>query len=508
MDKCWIGELIHDCVNWGSRVALKDERTEVRYNELIEYIRGMDGFLRGKRPESNFKFATILTNRVEYPLLYLTGFYFGYPIVPISYNYPPSLINYILNDAQVNVVVVDSSTIRMVRGFESKYTIKNIEDFLFSKKTPGGEYNFEGTFLIGSINYTSGTTGRPKGVMISHKNYIAGCNNFVKNTGEFEHGKSVLHVLPFSHSTVALLLPSLKNGMTTFIHQCRGTAEVIDAARMCRPEIIALYPSIIYEIVDIVKDNPSLKHHLSCVKTVFYGSAPINPGRLKEAIDVFGQIFIQLYGMTETLPPVAILSKKDHCEAMNGRYEILASCGRVIKEVQVRIVDREGGDVVEGDVGEIIVRGDNVTAGYYNNAEATRKLLRQGWAHTGDLGYFRNGFLFLVDRKNDVIIRRGQNIYPLEVENAIYSIKGIKECCVFSAPDEKDGEVPYCALSIEKDFEFNERKVRRALCEYLPENKIPVKFILMDFIPRNVNGKVDRKSLREKFWKGLTRRIN
>jgi fatty-acyl-CoA synthase/long-chain acyl-CoA synthetase len=262
-----------------------------------------------------------------------------------------------------------------------------------------------------------------------------------------------------------------------------------------------LYPSIIIDIVDVLHKKLDLFQNIRSVKNIFYGSSPINTNKLIEAVEKLGPIFIQAYGMTETLPPVSILSKEGHARAYHTpKRSLFSSCGKIVKGVSVKILDDLGNEVPEGDIGEVCIYGENVMKGYYGKEVETEQFIINGWAHTGDLGYIKDGYLFLIDRKKDLIIRRGQNIYPAEIEKVICSIHGVKECAVFSVPDASEGEIPYCAIAFHDTSTLEIHEVKSSLYVHLAEYKVPVEFTIVDQLPRNPNGKVDKKTLKAPYW--------
>lgn len=503
-----VAELIFDSKKYGERIALRDRRRVIRFDEIEAEIARFDRLIRKKPEGPGFVFGALLTNRIEYPLAYLAALYFGYPLVPVDYRLPLHAIEYILKDAGIAVLLVDSETSAKAAELKGLCRILNVDDPFLRERSRGAKSHAKAS-SIGSINYTSGTTGQPKGVMLSQRNHLASCVNFLQNVEELEHIRHILHVLPFSHSTVSLLLPAVSNGICTTVCECAGARNVMNAFDRYRPDATLMHPALLYELLDIVRQDPGQGEKLRSIQTVFYGSSPISPQRLREANEVFGRIFIQVYGMTETLPPVALLRKEDHARALeNSRCRLLASCGRIARGVEVKIVDELEREVEENRPGEILVRGGNVTEGYLGRKEETERFLRGGWAHTGDRAYRKEGYLFIVDRKNDIIIRGGHDIYPLEVENIISGIEGVRECAVFAVPDKKEGEVPFCAIVTDRGRDVDTGTWKRALEKNLPCEKIPVRFIMMKNLPRNINGKINRMALREPYRQGMERKTH
>jgi fatty-acyl-CoA synthase len=490
-----IGDVIAGSARYSGGVALRDDRRAIRFSDLEEEIERLDGIVRSGHEGPGFVLGALLPNRVEYPLAYLAAFTFGYPIVPLGRGFPDEIMAHVVREAGVSTLLVDGSTSSACRGLERLCRVVVLEDPAPARGARPCSASITSSTLA-SINYTSGTTGRAKGVMLSHRNYLAACRNLLAGVGDLERAGQVLHVLPFSHSTAALLLPALTLGLMTTVAEGSHAADVAEAAGRFRPEVTVLSPAMIGDLVDLAGRDMGLAAKMSSLDTILYGSSPIGAARLKKAMALFGPVFVQVYGMTETLPPVAVLDKTDHVrgvEEPDGR--LLASCGRPARGVEIRLADGDGHDVEPAAAGEILVRGDNVMEGYLGMREETERFLAGGWAHTGDMGRMDRGYLFLLGRKNSMIVLDGETIFPLEIEKAVSSIEGVKECAVYSPPGGAEAS-PFCAVVLEEGCGGPEA-LRRALELRLPSGRMPGRIIVMDRLPRNANGKLDRERLRE-----------
>jgi acyl-CoA synthetase (AMP-forming)/AMP-acid ligase II len=490
-----IRNVIAGSARYSGGVALRDAVRAIRFRDLEEEIERLDGIVRSGHEGPGFVLGALLPNRVEYPLAYLAAFTFGYPIVPLGRGLPDETVAHVVGEAGVTTLLVDGGTAPACRGLERLCRVVVLEDPGPARRARPRSVSASSSTLA-SINYTSGTTGRVKGVMLSQRNYLAACRNLLAGVGDLERAGQVLHVLPFSHSTAALLLPALTLGLMTTVAECGRAADVAAAAARFRPEVTVLSPALIGDLVDLAGRDMGLAAKMSSLDTILYGSSPIGAARLKKAMALLGPVFVQVYGMTETLPPVAVLDKPDHARAADeadGR--LLSSCGRPARGVEVRLAGMDGRDAGPGEAGEILVRGDNVMEGYLGMREETERFLAGGWAHTGDMGRMEEGYLFLLGRKSSMIVREGETIFPLEIENAVSSVEGVKECAVFDPPGGSEAS-PFCAVVLEEGCGGPEA-LRRALELRLPSGRMPGRIIVLDRLPRNANGKPDRERLRE-----------
>lgn len=335
------------------------------------------------------------------------------------------------------------------------------------------------------IFYTSGTTGRPKGAMLSHRNLCASAMNALADVCDFQPEDVVLHVAPLSHGSGLYALPSIARGATSLISG--GSFDAADCLRTIAREgvtvIAFLAPTMIHMLLDA---DPALK--VPGLRRVPYGGAPIDPGLAEAAIARFGPVFAQLYGQGESPMTITALRPQDH----HGRA--LLSAGTVRTDVEVRLVDEAGWEVPEGAEGEICVRGDVVMRGYWNDPAADAKALKGGWLHTGDVGRFKDGFLYLLSRMNDVIISGGSNIYPREIEDVLMLHPAVREVCVFGEPDGKWGESVTAAVVAAGPVGAEELQ---AFCrQHIASFKKPKRIAFVEALPKNAYGKIVRREVK------------
>jgi acyl-CoA synthetase (AMP-forming)/AMP-acid ligase II len=264
-------------------------------------------------------------------------------------------------------------------------------------------------------------------------------------------------------------------------------------------------------MINMLLDYPDLKKHdYSSLCTIVYGTAPLAPERIRQALEAFGPVMRQGYGLTESAAMGTILNKEDHITGDDPvRLKRLASAGFPAFDTEVRVVDEKDKDLPPGEVGEVIMRGDFVMKGYWKDPELTAETIRDGWLHTGDMGMFdEGGYLYLTDRKKDMIISGGFNIYPNEVENALVEHPAVFEAVVVGVPDDKWGEAVKALVVLRSGAKATEEELIEHCRERLASYKKPKSVDFVESIPRNATGKVLRRLVREPYWQDKTRRVN
>lgn len=354
------------------------------------------------------------------------------------------------------------------------------------------------------LHYTSGTTGRPKGAIQTHASRVVTTFNTLLDVVNFNQDDRVLHVAPLTHASGNLFLPS-------FI---RGAANVplrrYDPALFCQTveregiTTVFLAPTMLLRLLTF----PDLgKYHLPTLHTIIYGGAPMPVEPLKEALRTFRQRLVQIYGLAEATWADTVLRKEDH-DPNDGVK--LGSIGRELRNVRLRLVDEAGKDITAGETGELIIQGAHVMREYWNQPEATAEVLRDGWFHTGDLARMDSrGYITLVDRKGEMIISGGFNIYPKEVEDTLYRHPAVLEAAVFGVPDPEWGEAVQAVVVLKEGWVLSEEEIIRHCKENLAGYKKPrsVEFF-NEPLPKNSAGKILRRALREKYWIGYDRRVH
>ncbi len=355
-----------------------------------------------------------------------------------------------------------------------------------------------------SIYYTGGTTGVPKGCIHASRNRV---HTYLTAMAEIGLGvrHSFLHVAPMSHASNVFMMPVCLRGGTQVILD-RFTPELfLETVARHRVTATFIVPTMLYRILDY----PELgRFDRGSLNTIIYGASPIGPERLRQAIAAFGPVFVQVFGQTEAPMFMTTLSREDH--VVSGKEEErLASCGKPTLMCQLRLVDDEDRDVPLGDEGEIAVRTPNMMNGYLNKPEETGKTMKNGWLHTGDIGRRdADGYVYILDRKKDMVISGGWNIYPKEIEAAIHEHPAVADVAVVGVPDANWGEALKAVVVLHSGKTATAEEIMQFCKERKGSIKAPKSVDFVDQIPLTSVGKHDKKALREKYWHGQTRRVH
>jgi acyl-CoA synthetase (AMP-forming)/AMP-acid ligase II len=347
--------------------------------------------------------------------------------------------------------------------------------------------------------YTSGTTGRPKGAMLTHSNLAFVTASWLADLTPMTEDDVTLHAAPLSHGAGFHALAAVGRGATQVI----PTGERFDP-----PAILDLLgrhgvtntwmvPTQIVMLTDAVLQGAN--HELPHLARIVYGGAPFAPAELRRALEVFGPVFVQLFGQGETPMTATVLSPSAHAAALAGDHpERLASAGFARPGMDVRVLGPDDGELPAGEVGEVCVRGPAVMRGYWQRPEATAETLRGGWLHTGDLGrQTPDGCLYLLDRAKDLIITGGSNVYAVEVEAALADHPAVREVAVVGLPDRMWGELVVAVVVGNGGHPVTEQDLAAHGAATLAAYKRPRRWVFVDALPRNAYGKVLKRQLRD-----------
>jgi long-chain acyl-CoA synthetase len=445
----------------------------------------------------------------------------GAAIVPVNFRIPPPEVRYIVDHSEAVAVFTDAAlapVIEAVRaGLETARHFISIADepsegfIAYEELLASGSADFyaprvEDGELLG-LFYTSGTTAEPKGVMLTHRNMIA--NNMHSDT-VFDHlpDEIFLHAAPMFH---------LADGAAVFANTTRGAAQVfiprfepkavLETIERERVTGTVLVPTMI----NFLLQAPDLdSHDLSSLRQISYGASPIAPDLLRRAMKAFGCRFAQGYGLTEASPLLTVLRPEDHAFEDEKGERRLASCGKAVPGVEVRVVDIDGRDVRPGDVGEIIARGPNIMLGYWKRPEDTSSAIVDGWLRTGDLATVdEDGYIYLVDRKKDMIVTGGENVFSTEVEAVLYAHPSIKEAAVIAIPDPDWGEAVHACVALRDGCTVDAEELIEFCRGRLASYKVPRSVEMIEGeLPKGGTGKILKKQLRERYWQDHARRIS
>ncbi|WP_045880031.1 AMP-binding protein [Pseudofrankia sp. DC12] len=426
---------------------------------------------------------------------------------------------YVLTDAEVETLVVDEKfaeraaeyvrrvpTLRQVVTFGSTDLGPNLLELAARFGPKPLKAPDVGPDDVGGLTYTGGTTGKPKGVMGTYRG-AAAMTNIQLTEWQWPDEPRFLMCTPLSHAGAAFFIPVLLRGGCLVVLPGFDPGLVIEAIEKYKINSTMLVPTMIY----VLLDHPKLATtDVSSLKTIYYGAAAMAPARLVEAIGRFGPIFFQYYGQSESPMTITVLRKEEHDLS---RPERLASCGRPVPWVRVALLDEDGNEVPDGEPGEICVRGPLNCGGYWKLPEQTAELFRHGWLHTGDIARRdAEGFLYIVDRKKDMVISGGFNIFPREVEDVLATHPAVAAAAVIGVPDEKWGEAVKAVVVRRPGVTTPEDVLTGELTALVRDRKgshhAPKTVDYADSIPVSPLGKPDKKALRARYWSDTTRQVN
>jgi fatty-acyl-CoA synthase len=355
---------------------------------------------------------------------------------------------------------------------------------------------------VSGLTYTGGTTGKSKGVMQTYRSGATLCQIQMAEW-EWPEDTRFLISTPLSHAGAAFFVPTLLRGGCIVVLPGFEPSAVLEAIQKYKITATMLVPTMLYMLLDHPK---FADYDLSSLETVYYGASAMSPTRLKEAIGKLGPIFFQFFGQSECGMTIAVLKKEEHEVDDMAR---LATCGRPVPWLKVALLDDDLNEVPDGEPGEICVRGPLVMKGYWNQPEQTEEALKGGWLHTGDIARKDpQGFLTIVDRKKDMIVSGGFNVFPREIEDVISTHPGVAQVAVIGVPDEKWGEAVKAVVVTRPDVDIDADELIALVKERKGAVHQPKSVDFVDAIPLSALGKPDKKALRAQYWSGSDRLVN
>ncbi len=520
MARTFIAErLINVAESNADKLAVTFERDSFTFQQLLSRVNQLVNALDGLGIRKGDRVAILSQNCHQYRELFWAVALGGFMIVPVNYRLAPREISYILNDSESVALLlsdeysllVDSirgnlRTVRHFVGIQTKSEELTDYEALLSENSDAMSRSLPSPDDLLWLLYTSGTTGLPKGAMHTHRSVTALVDMAVNN---FELGEE-------TRSLVVTPFYALSGGGWDSICSCMGSmtvilrnfnpVDVLEAIQNFRITDVHLVPVMINFIVNCPDFG---QYDISSLKRITYGASPMPPELMKRAMERIGPIFIQDYGCAEG-GLMTVLPESEHAvEGPGEKTRRLASCGKGLPELDVRVLNEQGRDVAPGEVGELTVKGDTVMKGYWNMPEATAEVLKDGRFHTGDLATVdEEGFIYIVDRKKDMIISGGANIYPREVEDVLYAHPAVLEAAVIGVPDDEWGENAKALVVLKSGAGCTENEIIEHCKANLASYKKPKSVEFVDSLPRNPTGKVLKRVLREKYWAGKDRQVH
>jgi acyl-CoA synthetase (AMP-forming)/AMP-acid ligase II len=493
---------------YGDRAALVYSDRETSFRDLHDRCKRLANALTTIASRGD-RVSILSQNRPEY-----VEAYFGVPMAGMALNF----LNYRLAPRELARIIADAEASVLLCEAEYLDTAGQIREQIPSVKTVvaigdgRADVAYEALLAEGTTDdphaatsesdlawliYTSGTTGMPKGAMLSHRNVMAAITSWlVHSTNHVGQGVQLMP-FPLCHIAGVGVVGNVLLGVTLVLRRAYEPEDFMTMIERYRVTAAPFAPTML----NMLLQHPDIdQFDLSSLRTIAYGGASMPVEVLRRAMTHFPQAeFVQGFGMTELAGNVLFLDPDSHRRAVAERPELLAAAGRSMALSALRLVDDDMNDVPVGSVGEIVVRGDQVMSGYWRRPEANEDAFFGGWFHTGDLGRAdEEGYVAIVDRKKDMIVTGGENVYGREVEDVIYGVRGVAEAAVFGVPDPHWGENVCAAVVTQSGVEVSEEDVIGACRANLAGYKKPKQVIFVDELPRNASGKILKRELRHR----------
>jgi acyl-CoA synthetase (AMP-forming)/AMP-acid ligase II len=503
---------------YGKKEAIVCGETRLTYDTFGKRVWRLCHGLIGMDLKKGDRLAILHENCHVFLEIYFAAAHLGLILVPLNFRLSPKELEMILRDSGSRTLVAQAKFVETVEAVRS--LVPDMERILWTQRSEEvkgttAEADYEGLLMdqpetmptgpvigdkdVAQLYYTSGTTGRAKGVMLTHKNVKTHALGTIAELHITDQDRWV-HVAPLFHladawATFAITWVGGKHVIIPTFDPVR----VLDSIEREKVTITNLIPTMLNMMVN----HPRVRDYdYSSLRVLLSGGAPIAPELVRRIIETFKSDYIQTYGMTETSPYLTLSILKAHLLELpwEERLKFKASTGREFIAVNLKVVDESGRDVA-GDnrqVGEIIVKGDIVTPGYWNLPDETKKAIRDGWLYTGDLAVMDSeGYVTIVDRKKDMILTGGENVYSTEVENVLYAHRDILEAAVIGIPDPKWGESVKACVVLKEGCQTTEEAIISFCKEQLARYKAPKRVQFLDALPRTGSGKIFKKALRE-----------
>lgn len=509
---------------FGNRVGVVDGSERFTYAEFGQRTNRLANALLANGLQAGDRVACLAYN--SYPLL--EGYYgvieAGGILLPINIRLTPDEIAYILNDAGVSYLLVDQDFVGLLESLESRLRRCPYVVWLSGRPEGRPEPMYDSWLddasadpppeveidenAVAELFYTSGTTGRPKGVMLTHRNLYLHAMTILSRLIADESDVQ-LHSIPLFHV----------NGWGTpqYLTAVGGRHVMMrkfdpgEALRLIETEDVTRMLAV-PTMLNMLLEHPDIDtRNLSSLRFINIGGAPAAPDMVRRAEAAFGCPVFAGYGLSETTPVLTVAVNKSYLKDEEGRIERQASTGMPLLGVDLRIVD-DVGNALPWDgqhEGEIVVRSNVVMKGYWGDEESTRAVLRDGWFHTGDIATVDSeGYVLIVDRKKDIIISGGENISSVEIEKVLYSHPGVLESAVVGVPDERWGEVPRALITLRADSTVTEAEILEFCRTRMAPFKAPKSVEFFTSLPKGGTGKILKARLREPYWSAQSKRVN
>jgi long-chain acyl-CoA synthetase len=472
-------------------------RVVASYAGFAERVARLAGGL-SRRLAPGERVGLVMKNCPEYAVAMLASWHAGLVAVPINAKLHPKELEYILGHSGCRLCFATTDLYPALAGLAAPTLDDAVAvgsaawDALFAAPIVAAPRAADDAAWL---FYTSGTTGRPKGVTLTTRNLMAALLNYFADVDAVAPGDAIIHAAPMSHGSGFYMLPHVAHGGLNVTPESGGfePAEVFELLRAHRGVTMFAAPTMVKRLVDH-RDSGAVPG----LKTIVYGGGPMYVADCQAARARFGNVLVQIYGQGESPMTISCLPRADHADTAHPRHlDRLASVGPAFTGVEIRVAGADDQPLPPGEVGEVLVRGDTVMAGYWDNPAATAETLRGGWLHTGDVGSLdADGYLTLKDRSKDVIISGGSNIYPREVEEVLLRHPAVSEVSVVGQADAEWGEI-VVAFVVPRGAPPDTAELDALCLDNIARFKRPKRYVMLDALPKNNTGKVLKTALRD-----------
>ncbi|MFC2036295.1 class I adenylate-forming enzyme family protein [Chloroflexota bacterium] len=501
------------------KTAIVFEGNRYTFNQLNERVNRLGNALSNLGVQKGDRVAMLQVNTSQCVEAYFAIARIGAIYVPLNFRAKGNELVYMLNSSESVAILVGSRYIELVNSIKPEISTVNTFISLDSKQDG---YNYYEEIIkaasddevftdIGDedttiLMYTAGTTGFPKGVMLPHNSFSIYVLENVTPADPVSEDSNILTVPLYHVAGIQAMMAAIYGGRTLVMERQFEAKEWMGLVQAEKVNRAMMVPTMLKLLID----NPEFSSFdLSSLKVITYGAAPMPIEVIKKAIELFpGISFINAFGQTETASTITTVPPDDHdlsgTEAENAiKLKHLSSIGKPMADVEMKVISEDGLDLPQGDVGEIVARGPRVMSGYWKDEEKTDKTIdKDGWVHTGDIGYMdEDGYFYLAGRATDMIIRGGENISPEEVEGVLLSYPKIEDGAIIGVPDDEWGEVPMAVVVVKEGEEVTAEEIMEYCRVNLASFKRPRSVVFTDELPRNPMGKIIKKQLREQYGK-------
>ena len=508
--------------HYPDHLAIAQGDRELTYREANQRIDSFANALKKLGVRKGDRLAIFSGNCPEYILVMFACFKAGIVIVPMNFRFVAGEVAYHLNDPRCVGIVFSDENQDVVNSIREQ--VPTVKHFICLGKPVGGNHGFEELVSQSATSedqtvdvekddlawlfYTSGTTGRPKGAMLSHGNLMTVIWAYLADAVPTEPKDAALHVGALSHGAGMHALPIVAKGAPNIILDSKSFDPKIIAETIQKRKATNMF--MVPTMIKMFVESPDIdQYDISSLQYIAYGGSAMYVEDLRFALKKCGQIFIQMFGQGESPMTGTILYRYEHViDGTPEQVKRLGSAGTPRTGIEIKILDDDENELPAGQMGQICIRGETMMQGYWERPEENEKTLKGGWLHTGDVGYLdEQGYLFVMDRTKDMYISGGSNVYPREIEEIMLEHPAVSEVSVVGVPDEKWGESGKAVVVLQKGMKATEQELLEFCQGKMAGYKRPKSVDFVDALPKSPYGKILKREIREWYWKDETRRV-